>query len=779
MSEIRLVPALSVCMIVKNEEKMLPDCLESLSGVAREIIIVDTGSEDSTIDIAKKFNATVIEVPWENDFAKARNSALELAKFPYILSIDADERLVNPDDLKRLLFGANPNTGGWLIEVRSEAKRSDGYYDVYTANLLRLFRNNPAIRFTGIIHEQIIESVLSVGYKLENSSIRLNHLGYSRNPEEMKKKQLRNLELLNASLLEKPNDAYSLYQRAKTYLALGELEKAEADTLASLKVVKHDSAVKPQMLNYGAVIAFQLKNYSLALERAHESLGLVPNQAFANFILGETYTETGHFDTALLSYQNMQKALSATDTLARVIGDYSLPSEQLHFKIGKCLVVLNRFQDAENEFSKGNKINPNDISCLVGLANTAFHFKDYAKSRKYLSAADNIQPGRDDIKKFILQVELAQDSEAKKESFAFNQGRTKFESKPAPPPAMTSEKPFITLSMIVKNEEKYLAECLESVWGVVDEIVIVDTGSTDGTKEIAKHFGAKVYDFEWINDFSAARNEAMKRSNGEWILYLDADERLDPISAKYVRTYLSQAPEDLGGLICIIESDHAQLDGSAELHRGGYPRIFRNIGFPQIYFQGRVHEQITPSILALGKTFANSDIIIKHLGYNQPRPVMEGKIKRNYKMLLEHVNEDPVNGYAWYQLGQTLANMGLNEEAEKAVRFSIECGNLSSAIYASASATISQMCGNKKNYEEALMWAERSLEKAPGQVYALNLRAYSFLHLGRFSEAEAEFLKVLERMNQKRGVPQSGFDIEIPEKVVQHGLSEARKALGK
>ncbi len=78
----------------------------------------------------------------------------------------------------------------------------------------------------------------------------------------------------------------------------------------------------------------------------------------------------------------------------------------------------------------------------------------------------------------------------------------------------------LTLSMIVKNEEKHLRECLESVTEVVDEIVIVDTGSTDKTLEIAKEFNAKIFHFNWINDFSAARNFALSKSTGEWILIL-------------------------------------------------------------------------------------------------------------------------------------------------------------------------------------------------------------------------------------------------------------------
>ncbi len=89
---------------------------------------------------------------------------------------------------------------------------------------------------------------------------------------------------------------------------------------------------------------------------------------------------------------------------------------------------------------------------------------------------------------------------------------------------------MLTLSMIVKNEEKYLEDCLKSVRGVADEIVIVDTGSTDHTIEIAQEYNAKLFHYTWINDFSAARNYALEKSTGDWVLYLDADERLSKSS---------------------------------------------------------------------------------------------------------------------------------------------------------------------------------------------------------------------------------------------------------
>ena len=339
------------------------------------------------------------------------------------------------------------------------------------------------------------------------------------------------------------------------------------------------------------------------------------------------------------------------------------------------------------------------------------------------------------------------------------------------------DKPLITLSMIVKNEEDMLEDCLKSVEGIVDEIVIVDTGSVDKTKEIAFKYGAKVYDFAWVDDFAIARNEALKYSTGQWILYLDADERIyrDNLDVVKLKNDLIIADENLGGIILTIESDHRTSSGSTEHHRGGYPRLFRNLGYPKVYFKGRVHEQITPSLMENGLGMVKSDIKIIHKGYDIPEELMQKKLKRNYTLLLRHVQEEPLNGYAWYQLGQTLGRLQLMKESQDAIEMSIKCGNLSDSVYASASSTLSQYSGNQRKYKDALYWAEESLSKAPKQIYGLNLKGYALLELNRKSEAKEVFeLAHKLWLSNDNSVPQSGFDIMIDEKVILNGLERAQ-----
>ncbi|HPP39960.1 MAG TPA: glycosyltransferase, partial [Candidatus Kapabacteria bacterium] len=310
------------------------------------------------------------------------------------------------------------------------------------------------------------------------------------------------------------------------------------------------------------------------------------------------------------------------------------------------------------------------------------------------------------------------------------------------------------------------------------EIVITDTGSTDRTIEIARSYGAKVYQMEWKDDFAAARNNSLMNCTCDWVLYIDADERLTPESQKNIKRYISQALPDVGALICTIESDHNYLDGNSEVHRGGYPRLFRNLGYPKVKFVGRVHEQISPSLIDAGYTFAISDLKIMHLGYNVSRKEMEEKVRRNYRMLIAHVQEEPLNGYAWFQLGQTLSQMQLFREAEEAIRFAIKCGDLSKTIYSSAAAALSQLSGRRGDFNEALRWADAALEKSPNQIYGITLKAFALLNLNRATEAIPYFEQALQMLKQSEkyftfGSP--AFDIDISEEVLTKGLASAKQ----
>ena len=758
----------SACLIIKNEEKNLERCLESLLPFAGEIIIVDTGSTDDSKRIASKFTDKIYDFAWNDNFSDARNFAIENATQDFILSIDADEYIENPNEIQKVLSNSPTDTGGWLVDVISSAYNTNGNIEKIRTSLLRLFLNHPQIRFQGICHEQVFESILALGLKIEKTDILLNHTGYLLNKDEFNNKQKRNIVLLEKALAKEPNNNYLLTHLGKTYSALKMPEKAKEIFKKVIDNSADNGIYKIDALNFYSTILFEEKKFRDSIKNAKQSLAMLANQAYPHFVIAEAYANLKMFDQAYYSYKDALANLETEDIASKILGQLQIPKENIYYKLGLTLSEMKIYDEAIKFFEMGLQINPTDFACLIGIANTAILIKDYGLATNFLNEIQKIYPNEPLVNDLLNKVQN------KIGNLKQNVPTTNEESDTSQNQYIQEKKPLLTVSMIVKNEEGFIEGCLQSISGVADEIVIVDTGSTDKTIEIARKYTDKIFEIEWKDDFAYARNESLRHSTGEWILYLDADERLAISNKSAFINFLKNLPDDIGGIYCLIESNHRNFDGDSEIHRGGYPRLFRNLGYPNIYFRGRVHEQISPSILDQGKSFINSDIVIEHLGYNQSRAVMETKIKRNYKLLLQHVNEEPTNGYAWYQLGQTLAQMRLVKEAEDAVRMAIQCGNLSKSVLASATSTLAQIMGNKKNFSEALYWSEESLKNAPDQIFALHLKAFALLYLNRFDESLEAFQETLFRMKHKHGIPQTGFDIEIPEEIILKGLNKAQ-----
>ena len=163
------------------------------------------------------------------------------------------------------------------------------------------------------------------------------------------------------------------------------------------------------------------------------------------------------------------------------------------------------------------------------------------------------------------------------------------------------EKPTISACMIVKNEEEFLPNCLNSIKNVVDEIIIVDTGSTDNTVTIAKEFKAKVYHHPWNNSFSEARNVSLKYASGDWIFQIDADEELERSDIPILRDAINT--DSYNGIIIAI---HSIIKDST--HKFYHPRIFRR---GKGFYKDIIHEQT----IIEGERLP-TEIRLYHHGYN-------------------------------------------------------------------------------------------------------------------------------------------------------------------
>ncbi|MGL5753658.1 MAG: glycosyltransferase [Paraclostridium sp.] len=215
---------LSVCMIVKDEEKVISNCLQSIKHIADEIIVVDTGSTDDTIEIAKQYDAKIIKYIWNDDFSDARNKSLECATKNWILVLDADERIDYDEALllKKMLLDYKNHEGFIMKLVNIEDGKKDG-----SSSVFRLFKNNPKYRFSGKIHEQIVPSMKKTCKKLEIGSCNISilHVGYDSKIVNLEQKAERNLRILN-NYKEDEKDGYYYYSLGNEYVRIKDHEKA-------------------------------------------------------------------------------------------------------------------------------------------------------------------------------------------------------------------------------------------------------------------------------------------------------------------------------------------------------------------------------------------------------------------------------------------------------------------------------------------------------------------------------------------------------------------------
>jgi hypothetical protein len=218
-------------------------------------------------------------------------------------------------------------------------------------------------------------------------------------------------------------------------------------------------------------------------------------------------------------------------------------------------------------------------------------------------------------------------------------------------------RPRLSLCMIVKNEEKHLQNCLLSVYGVVDEICIVDTGSTDRTVQIAERLGARVEHRAWRDDFAWARNESLAMATGDWVLHLDADEVLTPEARAEIPSLLRK--DEFQAYLVPVDS----LLSTGAFSRSYGIRIFRSrLG---IAFSGIVHENVGSSINRLGLRVCAIDKAIRHYGYTEDPMRATGKRSRNRDLLVKGLLAEPNSRWYTHYLA---AEEFLSGEPEEALR---------------------------------------------------------------------------------------------------------------
>ena len=310
--------------------------------------------------------------------------------------------------------------------------------------------------------------------------------------------------------------------------------------------------------------------------------------------------------------------------------------------------------------------------------------------------------------------------------------------------------------MITKNEEKYLGQCLNSVKDIVDEIIIVDAGSTDKTKEICKKFDfkeeIKFFDFEWVDDFSAARTESLKHAAKDWILVLDADEIIDKNYLEKIKNLIENPENNLAGFALEQRSYiNSYFEGALKNDSGfelvkKYPfyisnflvRLFRNN--LNLEFRNRIHELIEDSIEEKGLKYEKSDVIIHHFGSLKDEKTIAEAAEKYSNMILKQLEEEPENARYNYQAARMYLGRNDFTMALKYFEKTAEIDPNYKLVFSEIAKIYLQM--NDKNH--AIEYFKKSMKQNPDNPSPANNLAVVYMSMGKFESAKKileEFLK--------------------------------------
>ena len=712
------VRSLSVCLIARDEEAVIGRCLESVRAVADEIVVVDTGSEDGTVEIAEKFGAKIGHFAWCDDFAAARNASLELATGEWILWMDADDYLLPADQQKvQKAKGLELDQAFYFILVNEGAGRS-------CFRQVKMFPNRPEIRFERTVHESVTSALKSLGIPTRAIDVEVHHTGYA---EEgvTKRKRRYYLGLMQEWVKGHPDDYQTCFRIGHTHYIDGEREKAR-DYFA--RILEAGQEEDEQLSTFRLAATFsgrcllEERRYAEAIPFLERARSLQADDALALLSLGDVHTKLGRYEKAV---EYLLEALQG-----RVDPFFPLDARTIEYSarffLGQACQGLGRNREAEAAFEAARELMPEREEAALALEQ--LYQQAPAKTGLY-----------------------AQPQEAAGVSREESTGEER-----------------LSLCMIVRDEEERLPRCLESVQGLVDEIVVVDTGSEDGTVEIAKKFGARIGYFAWCDDFAAARNESLRLASGDWILWLDADDLLPAEGHARIRRLIGQGRDK--GYFFVLDDQGYEKVSCLQM------RLFPNL--PGVGFEMPIHEQVTPSLARLGVETTPTDIRVVHTGYSTPE-VVRAKKERYLGIMERWLEEHPENYIVRSQMALTYHTTGRLDEAIDAYRkvvYESSClQDRNYVVYTTALLFLGRTYLKKKELEPALDYARQAEEMDPDYILTRLSLAEIYMRLKDCTRALKYARAVLEGERQ-----QTFFPIDYPEVIFSAHLlcGQAHQALG-
>ncbi len=293
---------LSLCMIMRDEEEHLARCLTSVQGVVDEIVIVDTGSVDRSVEIAESFGARVLHEEWRGDFAAPRNTSIDAATGDWILVLDADEELVDGVRLRDLLH--EEGIEGYCLREVNFIGEERGIESVVNS-AFRVFRNRPAYRYSGALHEQIMGTVDPEGGACTRFvGIEIHHYGYLEPTSRAKEKTDRNMAIVMEEVARKPTDSFTLFNAGVEFQRVGRFEEALDYFSASFTHLSSLKAYYSSLLLRNIVASLNsLERWDEALDVLADALQAYPDFTDLHYLQGQIHSSRREYRAAVKSFR--------------------------------------------------------------------------------------------------------------------------------------------------------------------------------------------------------------------------------------------------------------------------------------------------------------------------------------------------------------------------------------------------------------------------------------------------------------------------------------------
>jgi len=301
-----------------------------------------------------------------------------------------------------------------------------------------------------------------------------------------------------------------------------------------------------------------------------------------------------------------------------------------------------------------------------------------------------------------------------------------------------------SMCMIARDSARTIEAALKSIRPWVDEMVVVDTGSTDDTPLIAKSCGAQVFHSPWRDSFAAARNESIRHARGDWILWMDSDDTIDEENGRKLREHIGRRhpPSTMGYVVQVRCPSEPKAGAYSTATVVDHVKLFRRL--PAIAFTGRIHEQVLPSIRRLGGDVEWADIYITHSGSDHTPEGRLRKQSRDLRLLELELAEDPDNTFTLFNIGMTLIDMSRPADAVNSLCRSLQMADKGDSHTRKIYALLVQAYAELKRPESALKTCVQGLSACPMDPELLFRKGVLEQTVGQLDQAERSFKAVVE-----------------------------------